>query len=77
MIGPARRRWTVFDGQVGLVLKVDGEVLLDKPLGPDLVDEPLSSDLVDELLTVTNEEGSHLGEERSGVEASEGTVFFC
>ena len=53
MVGDA-----VFNGQVGLVLKVDGrcggsgasllgEVLLNEPLGPDFVNE---------LLTISNEE---------------------
>ena len=66
----------VFDGQVGLVLKVDGRCGSSGAslFGEVLLDEPLSRDLVNELLAVSNEEESHLGGEVSGVEASVGTV---
>ena len=58
---------TVFDGQVGLIFKLDGGCGISGAslFGEVLLNEPLCPDLVDEFLTVTNEEGSHLGGEGS------------
>ena len=56
---------TVLDGEIGVILHVDGRSSSRGAsfLGKVLFNEPLSSDLVNELLTVTNEEGCHVGAE--------------